>query len=158
MTDDPFVTADAKPLWLITLADLALLLIGFLVLIQVTSDRRAVTQGLREAFAASEPAPMPVDAIAVAFAPGSAALIDHAASIGWTRDALRDPRVTIAIAGSAGAGEGGVLLASDRARAVAAALTSAGVPADRLTLTTTRGPARATLTLAFAGEPFRSLP
>ena len=49
--NDAFAFPDAtaaKPLWLITLADLALLLVGFFVLVQATSlDRAALAKGLR---------------------------------------------------------------------------------------------------------------
>lgn len=155
--DDPLSPPPAKPLWLVTLADLALLLVGFLVLVHATSDRTSLARGLRDGFGTQVEAPMPLAATAATFATGSATLADAAPLIAWSRDALRDPRVVVTVSGAASAGEG-VLLASDRARAVAAALTAAGVPADRLTLSTTRGPARATLTLAFAGEPARSLP
>ncbi|WP_306286416.1 flagellar motor protein MotB, partial [Sphingomonas sp. Ant20] len=55
-----------RPLWLITLADLALLLVGFFVLLQATqtaSDRplapRALAAGLREGF--GSPATAPAD-------------------------------------------------------------------------------------------------
>lgn len=155
MTEDLLSPPAPRSLWLITLADLALLLVGFLVLIQATTDRAALARGIRGGFGATEPiasiaTPMPVDATATAFAPGSATLSDPGPLIAWTRVALRDPRITVTVTGSADTGE--VLLASDRARAVAAALTDAGLPADRLTLATTRGSARATLTLAFAGE------
>ena len=156
--NEPLSPPTPKPLWLMTLADLALLLIGFMVLIHATGDRAALARGLRDGFGASEavaPPPMPVDATATAFAPGSATLASAAPLVAWANAALRDPRVTVTITGAASPSEG-VLLASDRARVVAAALVDAGLAADRLTLATTLatgpGPARATLTLAFAGE------
>ncbi len=161
LLDDPLSPPPARPLWLITLADLALLLIGFFVLMQATTDRAALAQGMREGFDAPVEAAMPLAAAAASFARGSARLTDTAPLVGFARDAVRDPRVTVTVTGSASTAEG-ILLASDRARAVAAALTAAGVPAERLTLATApgtqRAPARATLTLAFAGEPLRSLP
>lgn len=155
---DPLVPAAAKPLWLVTLADLALLLVGFLVLIHATTDSRALARGLRDGFG-TEAAETPV-AIAAAgtrFAPGSATLADAGPLVAWARDALADPRVAVTVTGYAEGGEG-VLLATDRARAVAAALVAAGLPAGRLTLSTARGTPRATLTLAFAGEPQRTTP
>lgn len=157
MTADPFTAAPARPLWLVTLADLALLLLGFVVLVQATGNRDALARSLRERFGTAKVA-MPVAAAAADFAPGSAALAEPAPLVVWARDALRDPRVTVTVTGSAGAEEGGVLLAADRARAALAALVGAGLPADRLQLAT--GPAagrRATLTLAFTGQP-RSQP
>lgn len=154
MIEDLLSPPPSRPLWLMTLADLALLLLGFLVLVHATADRDALARGLREGFGAAAVAPMPVAAAAADFAPGSATLADARPLVAWTRDALRDPRVVVTVTGSAD----DVLLASDRARAVAAALTDAGIPADRLTIATMRGAARATLTLAFVGEPPRSLP
>lgn len=154
--DDPLDPPATRPLWLITLADLALLLVGFLVLIQATSDRGALARGLRDGFGTpAVEAPMPLAAAATDFAPGSAALADPAPLVAWARDALADPRVVVSVTGSDGAD---VLLATDRARAVLAALLAAGLPPRRLALLTARGPARATLTLAFAGEPPRSRP
>ena len=158
IANDPLSPPTPKPLWLMTLADLALLLIGFMVLIHATGDRAALARGLRDGFGANEataPPPMPVDATAASFAPGSATLADPAPLVAWANAALRDPRVTVTVTGAATPNEG-VLLASDRARAVAAALVDAGVSADRLTLATTlataSGTARATLTLAFVGD------
>ena len=155
MSDDPLAPAPPKPIWLLTLADLALLLVGFFVLVQAT-NHDALARGMRTGFGATvETAPMPLAAAAAAFAPGSAALADPRPLVAWARDALADPRVTVTVTGSDRAD---VLLASDRARAVVAALIAAGLPSDRLSTATARGPARATLTLAFAGEPDRSTP
>ena len=58
-TDPPFPeAAPARPIWLVTLADLALLLVGFLVLVQATGAERrpALLNGLRAQLAAV-PAP-----------------------------------------------------------------------------------------------------
>jgi hypothetical protein len=149
---DPLSPPAARPLWLVTLADLALLLVGFLVLLQATVDRPALARGLRDAFGSTE-APLPVAAEIAAFAPGSATLAAPAPLVAWARAELRDPRVTITVTGSAEPHEG-ILLAADRARAVLAALVAADLPADRLQLATARTPGRyATLTLAFTGEP-----
>jgi hypothetical protein len=154
--------APPRALWVVTLADLALLLVGFLLLVQVSGDRTALAKGLREGFGEAPAPAMPVLATATPeFARGSAVLPDDAALVAWAREAIRDPRVTLAITGAvdgsaadvdAATGSGAVL-AVDRARAVAAQL--AGVaPAGRLTITTTIAPGRraATVTLAFAGE------
>ena len=155
--DDPLAPQPGRPLWLMTLADLALLLLGFLVLVQATGDRDALARGLRGGFGAPDPvaAPMPLAAAAAPFVDGSATLTNAAPLVAWARDALRDPRVTLTVTGSA-TREEGVLLATDRARAVLAALTGAGLPPERLHLTIARGSARATLTLAFAGDQSRS--
>ncbi len=152
MTGDPLALAPTRPVWLVTLADLALLLLGFMVLVQASGNREALAKSLRERFGAAV-APVPVAATAMAFAPGSAAPGDPAPLVAWTRDALADPRVAVTVTGSVAPGEGGVLLAADRARAVAAALAAAGLPADRLQLATTNAAGRRVLlTLAFVGE------
>jgi len=56
-----------KPLWLITLADLALLLVGFLVLLQATQHigSKDLAKGIREGFGANdtEPTPPPASSI-----------------------------------------------------------------------------------------------
>ncbi|WP_298668536.1 flagellar motor protein MotB [uncultured Sphingomonas sp.] len=165
--------APARPLWLITLADLALLLIGFFVLLQANHqlDPRRLADGLREGFggsvampepAARAPLPMPLAANAMpGFAPGSAALpASPGALIAWATEAARDPRVALTVTGStdgsatdvdAATGSAAVL-AADRARAVAAAL--GAVAPGRILVTTTNRPGhrQVTVTFAFAGE------
>ncbi len=154
MTADPFAPHAARPIWLVTLADLALLLLGFVVLVQATGGREAIAQGLRERFGEVEAPTLPVAATAVSFAAGT--IIAQDDSVAWTRAALADPRVVVTITGAGDSGD--ALQAADRAAAVAHALVAAGLPATRLQLATTRIPGRrATLTLAFAGEP-RSTP
>lgn len=165
MTDYP-VPAPARPLWLITLADLALLLIGFLVLLQATQqlDRTALARGLRAGFDNDEPlAPMPVAATGILdFAVGSAVIPGPTDTlVGWASDAARDPRVTLTITGSVDGSAADIdpmtrsstILAADRARAVAAAI--AAVAPARIAITTTAKPGRraAMVTLAFTGEP-----
>ena len=181
-----------RPLWLITLADLALLLVGFFVLLQATQtagDRplapRALAAGLREGFGAPvtaapaiaaaqivrprlsvPPAALPVAAAGMLdFAVGSATLpTSPAALAGWASDAVRDPRVQLTVTGSVDGTPGDVdpvtrsaaILASDRARAVAAAI--ARVAPGRVTLATspTTGRRAAIVTQAFVGEPPRT--
>jgi len=176
MTDDFPETLPGRPVWLITLADLALLLVGFFVLIQASQhlDRKALARGLREGFgvsstpAAATPDPIPVAAAAMMnFAPGSAALPSAPAGlIAWAGEAVRDPRVTLKISGSVDGSAGdvdpatgsGAVLAADRARAVAAALAGAHVvPAGRMTIVNTPetpGHTHRTVivTIGFAGE------
>lgn len=176
MTDDFPVPAPMRPIWLVTLADLALLLLGFLVLVQATgrADRKALVAGLHDRFGVTGvvPAstPMPVAAFATTdFATGSAALPDDPASlIAWARQALADPRVALNVSGTSDgtaadvdpATQSGAVLAADRARAVVAALAAAHVATGRIALATTQRPGlrRAIVTLAFAGEPSRSVP
>lgn len=176
MTNDffPEITP-VRPIWLITLADLALLLVGFFVFVQANQqlDRRALAKGLREGFGgASAPASLPTEAMPVAvappigFAPGSSdAPAIPAATLAWARDAVRDPRIMLKITGivdgSAAdvdpASGSGALLAADRARAVAMAFVQSGtVPGDRLTIAGAARPMpgrrMATITQGFGGD------
>ncbi|MGH6614793.1 flagellar motor protein MotB [Sphingomonas sp.] len=175
MTIDDFPEeAPGRPIWLMTLADLALLLVGFFVFVQAAQhlDQKALAKGIREGFGAtaiapSTPAqaePMPVAAAAMLnFAPGSAALpASPAGLIAWAREVTRDPRVTLKISGGtdgsaidvdADTGSGAVL-AADRARAVAAALARAKIVAPgRMTIVTTTANRRSVVvTLGFAGN------
>lgn len=149
-----------RPLWLVTLADLALLLVGFFVLIQATGDRRALASGLRQGFGGQRELAIPVAAAGTSFAAGSAAPADTAALVAWARDAARDPRVTLTVTGSVDGTPADVdpttgsaaVLAADRARAVAALLAPV---TSRLTVAADARPGRraTTVTLAFAGEP-----
>lgn len=168
-----------RPLWLITLADLALLLLGFFVLVAAHQgkDRAALAEGVRRGFggeaaaAAPVPAPRPTpDPIPLAaaalygFAPASAALPEPpAALIAWAREAARDSRAQVRITGLADGSAAdrdplsgsATLLAADRARAVALALNQAGVlPGDRIAIATAVSPGRrgVLLTMGFAGN------
>lgn len=168
----------ARPIWLITLADLALLLIGFLVLVQATGAERrpALLNGLRAQFGSGDPADyalrpppapppaMPVAAVSLDFAAGSAVPIVPDPLFGpWAREALADPRVRLSIIGSTDGTaadvdpvtHSAVVLAADRARAAAALIGPAA--SDRLILSTAGkpGPRVAMVTLVFAGEPSR---
>jgi hypothetical protein len=150
----------ARPVWLVTLADLGLLLIGFFVLLQAHrgKDDAMLAKALRHSFggasqteltapALTPEAPMP---LAVAMVDGFAAgnttppAASLAATIAWARDISRDSRtmlvVTGAVDGSAAdvdpATGSGALLAVDRARTVAAAIARA-VPGARLAIDAT---------------------
>ena len=169
LTDDdvPDIAAP-RAVWLMTLADLALLLVGFFVFVQASQqlDQGALAKGMREGFGVRDVArsaePMAVSAGSMSgFAQGSALLPQTPeALIGWARDATRDPRVTLRVSGAVDGTTGdvdpatgsGAVLAADRARAVAAALLIArAVPADRITLGTARPGRRAvTVTTGFA--------
>ncbi|MDY7523584.1 flagellar motor protein MotB [Sphingomonas sp. 10B4] len=169
----------SRPVWLMTLADLALLLIGFFVFLQAsqTLDRHALAKGLREGFGVRDSARTePADPIAVSvgalrgFAPGSAVATESpAALIAWAREATRDRRVTLRIAGAVDGSPGdvdpvtgsGAMLAADRARAVATLLLVAhAVPADRLTIVSTARPLGRSVTVStgFAGAGTRLPP
>ncbi|MDF2494387.1 flagellar motor protein MotB [Sphingomonas sp.] len=166
---DEFPAAVAvRPLWLVTLADLALLLVGFFVLLQANQklDREALVQGIRAGFGvASQPVrpdPLPLAAAGMfGFAPGSAQLPSSPRSLlAWAREATRDPRVTLrvtaAVDGSAADVDpstgSAAVLAADRARAVAAVL--APVADGRLVILTADRPSRrqVVVTLSFTGE------
>lgn len=174
MTDDFPPLAPMRPLWLVTLADLALLLLGFVVLVQATehNGRHALAEGLRARFG-SQPAPaastaIPVSAFATSdFGTGSATLpSDPQPLVDWAREALADPRVALTVTGSADgsradvdpASGSGTVLALDRTRAIVAALAAGRVATNRLSLATAIRPGarRVTITLAFAGELPRS--
>jgi outer membrane protein OmpA-like peptidoglycan-associated protein len=152
-----------RPLWLWTLADLALLLVGFFVLVQAT-DRRALARGLREGFGVTAPDvasdPIPLAAAAVAFAPGSARLQSDAGLIDFATSNLRDPRASLRVSGgTSGAGDvdpatrSADLLATDRARAVVTYLIARGIAADRITIASASTARRTALvTVSFTGD------
>lgn len=165
--------APSRPVWLMTLADLALLLLGFFVFVQASQhlSKSALARGIREGFGvhdatpAAVPDPMAVSAGAMTgFAPGVATLPqDPDTLIIWAREATHDPRVTLRIAGAVDGTTGdvdpatgsGAVLANDRARAVATALLLAhAVPADRITIASAARPGRraVTITTGFAGN------
>ena len=171
MTDDALLDPlPARPLWLWTLADLALLLVGFFVLVQAT-DRRALAKGLREGFGGAvvdsiKPDPIPLAAAAVAFAPGSAVPQAPASLSDFAATNLRDPRASLRVSGAT-LGEGDVdpttgsadLLAADRARAVAAYLIGHGITADRILIAAAgTGRRTALVTVSFTGDTNRTKP
>lgn len=160
-----------KPVWLMTLADLALLLVGFLVFVQASrdGDAAALARGIRQGFgapAAAASAPRAPDAMPVAaaamldFAPGSAQLPSTPAAIAaWAGEVTRDPRVTLKIAGAVDGSArdvdpvtgSGAILATDRARAVAAALVTAhAVPPGRFAITAADRPGRRAVVVTVA--------
>ncbi|GAA0725943.1 flagellar motor protein MotB [Sphingomonas japonica] len=160
----------ARPLWLITLADLSLLLLGFFVFLQAARsiDEARMVDGVRQAFGGdtSEPAmaAMPVDlAIVGGFASGSALVSGSVTDIArWLDDAARDPRTTVTLTGVTGSASdvdprtgSRDILAIDRARAVAAQLVASGaIDPARLRIgaaaTGTRG--HVALTIGFTGS------
>lgn len=157
-----------RPVWLITLADLSLLLLGFFVLIQSNRqlDGRALTDGLREGFGvapiADTPAPIALGIARIdGFAPGAArSTAPHAAAIAWAREAGRDPRTRITITGRTdgsaadrdAATGSGAILAADRARLVAVQLARSGaIHTDRIVIATGRGVRSVDLAVGFAG-------
>jgi outer membrane protein OmpA-like peptidoglycan-associated protein len=154
----------ARPLWLWTLADLALLLVGFFVLIQAT-DRQALARGLREGFGGSasdiaQADPIPLASAAVAFAAGSAAPQSTDGLISFATTELRDPRVSLRVTGSTDGSRGDVdpatgsaqLLAADRARAVTALLIERGFAANRISIAAAGSGRRGVLvTMSFTG-------
>ena len=123
-----------KPLWLMTLADLSLLLVGFFVFLQATAHKperaqAAISAGIREAFGGEPEMRLAVEADAVSFAAGSAVPPDLTAIRLWAKDALADPRTRLVVTGYADDDES-LALAGARADAVIAGLP--GVPPERL--------------------------
>lgn len=158
--------APAKSVWLITLADLALLLVGFFTLLQANRelDRGELLAGVRAGFGIVTPAPPSPMAVAMArvegFTPGSA-VADARNAIAWARDAARDTRTSITITGSTAdqsdhdpATGSAAILAADRARHVAAALARSGaIDPARINIVIDPGKRRAvTLSVGFAGD------
>ncbi|MDP5280396.1 flagellar motor protein MotB [Sphingomonas sp. DG1-23] len=153
----------ARPIWLTTLADLALLLVGFFVLLQANQvDANTLAAGFRAGFGVKENAPaMPVDLATVSgFATGSAQLPDASAALGWAHAAAADPRTRLRIIGEVDGSAAdvdpltgsGPILAADRARAVAAMLIRSGAVApERIAIATARGHRRAVLSLGYDG-------
>lgn len=159
------LTRSGRPLWLITLADLSLLLVGFFVFLQATAHKpkqqqAAIEAGIREAFGGDAQARLAVDAnVVTGFAPGSAALPRDAAAIaGWARDALGDPRTKLVVTGYADGTpadqlEGSALaLAGLRADRMAAALHGA-VPPDRIRASAAVMPGARRVTLTISYDP-----
>ncbi len=158
-----FDTPPGRPLWLTTLADLALLLVGFFVFLQATQrlDGPAIAAGIRAGFDAAPVAPMPVDfGMVGGFAPGSAALpADTAQAVAFVTSAARDPRVAVTLAGATDgdvdtATGSAAILATDRARAVAALLVMRGAaPANRIGFAAPRTGQRGVhIDLGYAGD------
>lgn len=157
----------ARTLWLATLADLALLLVGFFALLQVTrpAERPELVQAIRAGLTDAPPSAMAVEMAAVTpFTAGSALPPSGPmkAAIAWARGAARDPRTRIELIGvTDAAGDtdpvtgSAPLLATDRARAVAAALVRAGaVRPDQISISAAGAPAGrgVQLRLAFSGS------
>ena len=164
-----------RPLWLWTLADLALLLVGFFVLIQAT-DRQALAKGLREGFggrtqvqaAVSAAAdPIPLASAAAGFARGSATIVSSDGLLQFAQDSLHDPRVTLRVTGGTDGSKADTdpvtgsaqILASDRARATVAWLIAHRIPANRIMIATPgTGRSIALVTMSFTGDPDRKQP
>lgn len=148
-----------RPLWLVTLADLSLLLVGFFVFVQATARqdaprRAAIAAGIRDAFGGDgmAAAPIAVDANRLTgFAPGSATLPDLRAVSAWLGEAARDPRSHVEVTGYAEPGEG-LTLAATRAEAAARAL---GLPAGRTRLGATVQTGTRQVLLSISFDPVR---
>ena len=154
----------SRPLWLVTLADLSLLLVGFFVFLQATAqkprqDQAAIEAGIRQAFGGSAEPRLAVDANAIAgFAPGSASLPGSIGAIqDWAHDAVGDPRTRLVVTGYADGSaadrlDGSSLaLAGLRADTVAAALTA--VPRERIRLGASVAPGARRVLLTISYDP-----
>ena len=164
--------APARPAWLMTLADLALLLVAFFVFIQANQqlDGDTLARGIRAGFGAVDtpaivpPAPMPVSASGLhGFAVGSAALPGPVAPlVAWAREALGDPRAMLAVTGMVDGSSDDVdpvtqnaaVLAADRARTIVGVLIAHGIASDRITITAAGRAGRrgVSVTTGFAGN------
>lgn len=155
----------AKPLWLITLADLSLLLVGFFVFLQAASHKpqhqqAAIEASIRNAFGGDSQARLTLDAnLITGFSPGSAELPAGAGPvIAWARDALADPRTRLMVTGysdgsAADRRDGSALaLAGLRADAAIAALDGVVAP-DRLRPGAAIAPGPPRVTLAITYDP-----
>ncbi|HYZ47374.1 MAG TPA: flagellar motor protein MotB [Sphingomonas sp.] len=155
----------ARPLWLITLADLSLLLVGFFVFLQATAHKpqaqqAAIEAGIRHAFGGEATPRIAVDANEIdGFAPGSAALPgSFQLASTWAPEALADPRTRLVVTGYADGSttdrlDGSALaLAGLRADAVSAALAKV-VPAERLRLGAAVAPGARRVTLTISYDP-----
>lgn len=148
-----------RPLWLVTLADLSLLLVGFFVFVQAAARQdaprqAAIAAGIRDAFGGdgSVTTPLAVDANRLAgFAPGSAVLPDIRGVAAWLAGAARDPRSHVEVTGYADPGEG-LTLAAARAEATARAL---GLPPERTRLAATLRPGARHVLLSISFDPVR---
>ena len=163
MTSDQLIEDEPRrAIWLITLADVMLLLVGFFVFLQAntTLDAKQIAGAMREGFGLAADAPMAVDANAISgFAIGSAAV--PPGDVGaWVRSATSDPRTIVRVTGGTDGSAQDVdaatgspaILAIDRARAVAAHL-SRDVAPTRIAIDSRPGAGRVVqLTIAFAGE------
>lgn len=158
-----FEPAAGRPLWLTTLADLSLLLVGFFVFLHATqgADRAAQAAGIRAAFDATPPPPMTVAALALdGFAAGSAVLpAAYPVTVADVREAARDPRIAVTLTGASDgdvdpATGSGAILAADRARALAAVLVAQGAvrPEQIAFAVPATGGRHVRIDLGFAGE------
>lgn len=145
----------SRPLWLITLADLSLLLVGFFVFLQATghkSDRRqaAISAGIREAFGGEAGPRLAVDANVVAFAAGSAVTPNMRTIQSWAADALADPRTRLVVTGYADPSEG-MALAGARTDAVMKGLPD--IPTARISAGAALLPGTHRVTLTISYDP-----
>jgi len=162
MNFDDTDEAAARPIWLMTLADLALLLVGFFVFLQTNPGLgpQALAAAFRSGFS-SQPLAMPVELATVhGFTAGSAMPPSSDAAIAWARAAARDPRTRLKITGEVDGSAAdvdqltgsGPILAADRARAVAALLIRSGaVSPERIAIATGSGQRRTVLTIGYDG-------
>lgn len=163
------LTRPSRPLWLITLADLSLLLVGFFVFMQATAhkperQRAAIEASIRGAFGGNGNGNGNANELAVqansvdGFVPGSADLpIDIDSLSAWARDALTDPRTRLVITGYADGSVSDQLASSSLAlaglRAEAVADTLTGVARDRIRASAAVMPGARRVTLVISYDP-----
>jgi hypothetical protein len=130
------VTAGSRQRWALSFADLCLLLLGFLVMLQARPDPGRLSTGFRAAFGTRDRAVLEARATAL-FQPGEAILTRHGAD--RIVAAAQDAGDGAWIVSSRGTERGsarfdGWELAAARTAAVARALEKAGVAQERIAI------------------------
>jgi len=131
------MNAVRNPRWLISFADLCLLLLGFFVLLQARQNNAVAAQSIRSAFGAPEAGRLEVYPASTLFEPGEAMLRpgqDARLVIAGAQAAKRSRRIRIESVGveAATARFDAWELAAARAAAVARAIARGGLPNDRI--------------------------
>ena len=121
--------------WAVSFADLCLLLLGFLLILQAKPEPKELATGMRAAFAPSRPSA--TAKAATLFEPGEAILTE--AGQRFAADFARSAGTAPILVSSAGTDGGaarfdGWELAAARAAALARALVATGVPEGRILL------------------------
>lgn len=156
--------------WVMTLADLFMLLVGFFVMLHAAEARHqtsamtaAVKRALGVKVARGQPERVALDANALTgFSAGDAALPAAVWPVAqWLRQAAADPRSRVLVTGhsddrEADRSTGGLMVAAARADSVARAIVKTGaVPASRIDLAASAGGAdrRVDITISFGPQP-----
>lgn len=156
--------------WVVTLADLALLLVGFFVMVHAAEKKGATRQmadavrgALGVTVARAQPTGVALDADALTgFSAGDAALPKAIWPVAqWLKQAAADPRARVLVTGrsddrEADRSTSGLIIAASRADIVARALIRTGaIPASRVDLAASAGGAerRVDITISYGPHP-----